>query len=265
MPVGLRDARVLLTGATGGIGGAIARALAAAGASVIVSGRRVDALDALAAAIGGIAISADLADPAGVDALLAAAGELDVLVACAALPASGRLATLTQRDVDRALEVNLRAPIALARALTPRMVERRRGQLVFIGSLSGTAATAGASIYCASKFGLRGFALALRAELAPAGVGVTHIQPGFIREAGMYADTGISLPRWMGTRTPQAVASAVVDAIAHDRAEVTVAAPFHGAGAKVAAVAPSLAAWATRRLGGDEIALEFEERQAGKR
>ena len=95
--------------------------------------------------------------------------------------------TLDAVHVDRALEVNLRAPVALAHALLPAMLERRRGALVFIGSLAGTAPTAGASTFCASKFGLRGFALALRAELAGSGVGVSHVRPGFIREEGMYA------------------------------------------------------------------------------
>src|SRR5581483_4242105 len=101
---------------------------------------------------------------------------------------------------------------------------------------------------------------ALRAELAGTGVGVSHVAPGFVRDAGMYADTGIALPWYMGTRTPQAVAAAVADAIERDRGEVTVAAAFNGAGAKLAGLAPGLAAWATRRLGGDAIALEFEER-----
>ena len=265
MGVPLPGARVLLTGATGGIGAAIARRLADAGASLSLVARRGAELDALAAQVGARAIRCDLAERGQLDALLAAAGEVDVLVACAALPASGRLTALEQRDIDRALEVNLRAPVALARALAPAMVARRRGQLVFIGSLSGMAATAGASVYCATKFGLRGFALALRAELAPGGVGVSHVQPGFVSEAGMYADTAIKLPRWLGTRPPSAVAEAVAQAIERDRGEITVAPATMRVGAQIASLAPGLAAWANRRLGGDRLALEFEERQAAKR
>ena len=145
------------------------------------------------------------------------------------------------------------------------MLERGRGALVFIGSLAGTAATGGASTYCASKFGLRGFALALRAELAGSGVGVSHVRPGFIREEGMYARTDIALPRGIGTRTPAQVSDAVMRAIEHDRGETTVAPPALGLGASLASLAPGFAAWASRLGGGERLALEFEERQADQR
>src|ERR1019366_1948387 len=97
------------------------------------------------------------------------------------------------------------------------------GHLVFIGSLAGKAATGGSSAYNATKFGLRGFALALRAELAPAGIGVSLVSPGFVSEAGMYADTNIILPRGVTTRTPAQVADALVRAIVENRAEINVA------------------------------------------
>jgi len=263
--VAIPGARVLLTGATGGLGGVLARRLARDGARLTVSGRRADVLEALAADLGARAIVADLADRGDVAALAAAAAQTDVLIACAALPGSGRLQTLESIHVDRALEVNLRAPVALAHALLPGMLARRRGALVFIGSLAGTAATAGASTYSASKFGLRGFALALRAELAGTGVGVSHIRAGFIRERGMYARTEIALPRGVGSRTPGQVTDAVIAAIERDRGEVTVAPPALGIGASLATLAPGFAAWATRHSGGDRLALEFEERQADQR
>jgi len=231
----------------------------------VLTGRRRDALDELAAELGARAIAADLAERGAVERLVAEAGELDVLVANAALPASGRLATREPAAIDRALEVNLRAPIALARALAPGMVARGRGQLVFIGSLQSKAASAGASIYCATKFGLRGFALSLRAELAGSGVGVSIVEPGFVSESGMYAETGIPLPRVLGTRRPSAVADAVARAIERDRGEVTVAAPLDAVGSALAGIAPGLAAWAMRVGGGDELALRFERQQAAKR
>jgi short-subunit dehydrogenase len=263
--VAIAGARVLLTGATGGLGTVLAEALTRKGAQLSVSGRRAEALLALAAELGARAIVADLAERGDVSALAAAAGETDVLIACAALPGSGRLQTLEAIHVDRALEVNLRAPVALAHALLPGMLERRRGALVFIGSLAGTAPTAGASTYCASKFGLRGFALALRAELVGSGVGVSHIRPGFIREEGMYARTEIVLPRGIGSRTPHQVSGAVIRAIEHDRAEITVAPRVLGVGASLATLAPDFAAWASRHSGGDRLSLEFEERQADQR
>ena len=173
MGVRLDGARVLLTGATGGVGQAIARRLSSEGAQLVLTSRRSDALRALADELGGQAIVVDLARREEVERLLAGAGEIDLLVANAALPGSGRLATLERDHVDRAIEVNLRAPIALAHGLVPSMLERGNGHLVFIGSLSGKAPNGGASLYSATKFGLRGFALALRAELAPAGIGVS--------------------------------------------------------------------------------------------
>jgi short-subunit dehydrogenase len=265
MGVLLSGARVLLTGATGGIGQAIARRLSSEGTQLVLTGRRADVLHALARELGARALVVDLAQREEVERLLAEVGEVDLLVANAALPGSGRLVTLERDHLDRALEVNLRAPIALAHGLVPPMVERGRGHLVFIGSLSGKAASGGASLYSATKFGLRGFALALRAELAPAGVGVSLVAPGFVRAAGMYADTQIKLPWGLSTRTPEQVADAVVRAVVENRGEVNVAAWTMRLGADVAGLAPALAARASRALGADRLALQFEERQADKR
>src|SRR5258707_3674118 len=108
--------RVLITGATGGIGLAIARAFADRGATLVISGRRSEILDPLAAEVRGRAVVSDLGRREDVERLVAQAGEVDVLVANAALPASGVLTELTQEQIDRMLEINLRAPIPLARA-----------------------------------------------------------------------------------------------------------------------------------------------------
>jgi short-subunit dehydrogenase len=263
--VAIAGARVLLTGATGGLGGALARRLHAGGAVLTLTGRRAEVLETLAEQLGARAIRADLAERDDVERLLVQAGEVDVLIANAALPGSGRLSSLDQVAIDRALEVNLRAPAALARALVPAMAGRRRGQLVFVGSLSGRAASAGASVYCATKFGLRGLALSLRAELAASGVGVTLVEPGFIGEAGMYGDTDIKLPRGVGTRRPEDVADAVLRAIERNRGVVTVATPGLGTGSHLAGIVPDFAAWATRRMGAEDLTAQFEEQQAAKR
>jgi short-subunit dehydrogenase len=231
----------------------------------VLTGRRVAVLEALAQELGAEALAADLTSRGEVERLLRAAGEIDVLVANAALPGTGRLVGLERETIDRALEVNLRAPIALAHGLLPGMATRGRGHLVFIGSLSGKAATAGSCVYNASKFGLRGFALALREELAAAGIGVSLVAPGFVRGAGMYARTEIQLPLGVTTRTPEQVASAVVRAISENRGEIDVASLTMRLGADFASLAPALAARATRALGGERLALEFEQRQAEKR
>jgi short-subunit dehydrogenase len=257
--------RVLLTGATGGLGAAVARRLAADGCRLVLSGRRVELLEALAAETGGEAIVADLSDPADVERLVEEAGEVDILIANAGLPGTGRLAAYTPAQVDRALAVNLRAPIVLAQALTQPMVARGHGHVVFMSSIAGKSATPRSSIYNATKFGLRGFSLALRAELRPAGVGVSTIFPGFIRDAGMFAETGIKLPPGVGTRTPEQVAAAVVRAIRRDKAEIDVA-PFSlRATAKLSGLAPEIVSQSGRLLGTDRIAGKFEDRQASKR
>jgi NADP-dependent 3-hydroxy acid dehydrogenase YdfG len=258
-------ARALVTGANGGIGAAIARALHVAGAAVVVTGRRADALAPLAASIGARTVVADLAERADVTRCMAEAGPIDVLVANAALPSSGPLLAFEPEQIDRALDVNLRAPIMMARAAAAGMLERRRGHIVFISSISGKVAAPGTSIYSATKFGLRGFALGLREDLHGTGVGVTTIYPGFIRDAGMFADTKVTLPRGAGTRTPEQVADAVLRAIRDDPAEITVAAFEQSLGALLAGISHPLVASMQRLLGGAKIAEEIAAAQAHKR
>jgi uncharacterized protein len=256
---------VLVTGATGGLGHAIARAFAARGARLILTGRRAEVLEPLAGEVGGRALTRDLSKRADVDRLADEASAVDVLVANAALPASGVLTELTQEQIDRMLEVNLRAPIALARALAPGMIERRRGHMVFISSLAGKVASPGSSIYSATKFGLRGFALAVREDLRAYGVGASVVLPGFVRDAGMFADARVELPRGVGTRSPEDVAAAVIHAIEGNRAEVEVAPASLRVGANFAAVAPQLAAAVSRRMGSEKIAADHTAGQQNKR
>ncbi len=202
----------------------------------------MEVLEPLASELHARALAVDLSEPTEVDRLLSEAGELDILVANAALSGSGKLDSLTMQEIDRALEVNLRAPIAMAHVLAPEMVRRGSGHLLFMSSLSGKAATAGSSIYNATKFGLRGFAGAMRAELHGTGVGVSAVFPGFIREAGMFADAGVKLPKGVGTRSPEDVAKAVVEAIEHNRGEMDVAPIALRLGSAFAGLAPEMSA-----------------------
>lgn len=255
----LASRRVLLTGATGGLGQAMAKALAARGAALILSARKADALGTLSAELPGEGhrtVPADLAEEGAAERLAAEAGDVDVLVANAGLPAAGWLADFTPEQVVRALRVNLEAPMLMTQALFPAMVERGDGHLVFVSSLSGKAASPRSSIYNATKFGLRGFALALRADLGPKGIGVSLVSPGFIREAGMFADAGAKPPPGMGTGTPEQVGEAVVKVIERNKAEIAVAPLPQRALAHFALTSPGIAARVQSGSAGQKAAEE---------
>jgi short-subunit dehydrogenase len=256
---------ILLTGATGGIGHAIARALHSRGAQLILTGRRTDVLEPLAAEISGTALAADLTQRADVERLIAEAGHADVLVSNAALPASGDLLSFSVEEIDRALDVNLRAPMVLSRHFAEQLTRRVAGHIVFISSLAGKSGQGGAGVYSATKFGLRGFAQGLRGDLAPSGVGVSAIFPGFIRDAGMFHDSNTQLPKGVGTSTPEQVAAAVVGAIERNRFEIDVAPLGMRVLTSFAAAAPATAARLSTRLGSDKITRDLAEGQRDKR
>ena len=249
----ISGSRVLLTGATGGLGRAIAKALGDRGAHLLLTGRMQEALDALAAELPSAeGLATDLADRAEVGALPERAGRVDILVHNAGLPGSGRLESFTPGEIDRVLDVNLRAGIMLTHALLPAMRERRSGHLVFISSIGGKAPTARASIYGATKYGLRGFAGGLRDDLHGTGVGVSAIFPGVIAGVGM--QEGVELPWYAPKRSAEDVGAAVLRAIEHDRPEIDVADPIQKAGVWLAALAPRLGGRARRLFPVEDIA-----------
>jgi uncharacterized protein len=266
----LRGKRALVTGASGGLGRAIAEALAGEGAVLVLSGRREQELRALAESLPGGAerhdvVTADLSEEGAGEKLVQEAGDLDVLVANAGLPGTGRIEDEPKSELTTTLQVNLETPMLMAREVIPQLVEKGAGQIVFIGSLNGKAATPFTSVYCATKFGLRGFALALREDLHPRGVGVSHVMPGFIRGAGMFADSGATAPPYLGTTPVGEVGEAVVSAIRHDRAEVEPATVRLRIATGIAHRHPELAARVQRRGGADEIARSLHEGHLRKR
>jgi short-subunit dehydrogenase len=255
----LAGRNALLTGATGGLGRAIALALAQRGARLALSGRKAEALEALAAELPGeghSVLPSDLAEPDAAEALAAAAGSVDLLVANAGLPGAGRMEDFSAEEVKRALRVNLEAPMVLAQALYPAMLAQGSGQLVFVASLSGKAPSPHSSIYNATKFGLRGFALGLRADLNPQGVGVSIVSPGFIREAGMFAESGATPPAGLGTSTPEKVARATVKAIESNKVEVAVAPMQQRFLAHFGLVSPGIAVRTAGGAAGQKAAAE---------
>ena len=261
----IAGSRVLLTGASGGLGAAIARGLHERGARLVLTGRRHEALAALAGEVDAETIVADLAVREDVDRLAREAGPVEILIANAALPAAAPLTHLSPQEIDRALDVNLRAPLVLCRALTPAMIQARRGHVVLVSSLGGRVATRSNPVYHATKFGLRGLAGALRVDLRDHGVGVSCVLPGFISEAGLFAESGAKLPFGVGTRSPRDVADAVARAVERNRAEVDVSPLSLRLGAVLWSLAPDAAGALADRLGSGEIASTFEDALREKR
>ncbi len=240
----------MITGASGGLGGAIARELARRGADLVLTARRQELLEVLAAETGGEVVLADLADRVDVDRLIDDAAGVDILVLNAGVGADTAIEEESADHIDLMLEVNLRAPIQMAAAFAQRKLEERRpAQIVMVGSLSGLAATPNTRMYNATKFGLRGFAHALRQDLDGTGIGVSLVSPGFIRDAGMFAEGDIELPPGVRTKSPQDVAAGVVKAIESDVAEVFVSPIELRLGATLATVAPGLSAAIQKRVG----------------
>jgi short-subunit dehydrogenase len=255
----IRGTSILLTGATGGLGRAVARDLDRKGARLVLTGRDEDAVIELASELDDAeAVVCDLADRAELERLAMRASDVDVVISNAALPASGTLDEFTAHELDRALDVNLRAPMVLARAALPPMVERRRGHLVFVSSMSGRLPSPYLSVYAATKWALRGFAASLRLELTGTGVGVSAVFPGAIADAGMFAEAGVQLPRMVGSRRSSAVAQAITEAIVANRGELAVASTMTRAAALFYALAPQTFCWLSQH----RRALDFAARLA---
>jgi 3-oxoacyl-[acyl-carrier protein] reductase len=179
----------LVTGASGGIGAAIARALHAQGAVVVLSGTRRDALDALAGALGErtFVCPADLRAAGAADALVtaaeAAAGPLAVLVNNAGMTRDGLALRMKDEDWQAVLDVDLSAPFRLARAALRGMLRRRAGRIIQISSVVGATGNAGQANYAAAKAGLVGMSKALAQEVASRGITVNVVAPGFVETA----------------------------------------------------------------------------------
>ena len=185
----LTGRKALVTGATGGLGEEIARALHAAGAQVALHGTRQEKLDALKAELGGdtVALAADLSDRDAVAKLAkdaeAALGQVDILVNNAGITRDGLFVRMSDADWDAVLDVNLGSVFRLTRALTHAMMRRRHGRIINITSVVGVTGNPGQANYCASKAGMIGMSKSLANEIASRSVTVNCIAPGFIESA----------------------------------------------------------------------------------
>lgn len=216
----------LVTGASSGIGRAVAIALAESGAQVIGLGRDMPALRSLATATGATVLKIDLesADELErfVEHSLPDLPPVDILVNCAG---SGRFAPLAEHsaeDIDRLIDVNVRAPIALTTAVLPGMRQRGRGRVVNVTSIAGRLGVPNETVYSATKGAVAVFSRALDAELTSTGVGVTVVVPGVVRTS-FFQRRGAAYDRkWPRPLPPERVAQAIVRAIARDRSEVVI-------------------------------------------
>ena len=260
----------MLTGAGGGLGGYIARSLAAEGANVVLSdmpGMPLDDLVDQLRATGSRAetVAADLADTAALEELVAEAeqaiGPLDILVNNAGLEFVGSFGAQTREQLEAITKVNLLAVMELTRVALLGMRERGRGHVVNMASVAGRVALSYYHTYNATKHGVVGFTHALRGELTGSGVSASVICPGFISRMGMYGrvEDQVKVPAALGRMPPESVGDAVVRAIRDDVPEVVVTSrptrPFFS----LAAAFPGLMLRINRFLGADETAYRFAE------
>ena len=242
----------VVTGASHGIGRATAQALSARGATVVVAGLDDDALGQLAAQVHGSSLEVDVRDPAHADEVvkhtLDRHGRLDVVVANAGIGHAGDVAAMTAERICDLVDINLRAPMLLARAALGPMLDQGAGALVFISSIAGGVLVPRESVYSATKAGVEAFAEPLREELRGTGVTVSTVAPGVV--ATQFFD-GRGEPydrRFPRPVRPEVIAAAVVRAIERDRRHQVVP-RWLGVAPRVRGIAPALYRTLARRFG----------------
>lgn len=253
----LDGASVLLTGGSRGIGPYIARALLARGGRVTLSARSAEDLEKTKASLDAdrvATVAGDVSNVTDRETMLADAeasfGPVDVLVNNAGIESNLPFPEYTEEEIHGIIAVNLDAAIQLTRLAVPGMLKRGRGHIVNVASLAGKAAVPYNTVYAATKHGLVGFTYSLRAELHGTGVSVSAVCPGYVTDAGMFAEQRLhkEVPKRSGTwTTPPKVAAAVIRAIEQDVPDIVVAG-FLGQIADVGmAISPRIAGAVARR------------------
>ena len=264
----LRGRNALVTGAAGGIGGYICRALAAEGVSLALSdipeAPQQELLDELSGRTIEVAsVPADISDRGDLAELPGRAeeaiGPIDILVNCAGLEFAGPFLDRSEEEITALIDVNLTATLLLTRAVLPGMLERGRGHVVNLASMAGKIPSPMLATYSATKHGVVGFTQALRFDLEDSPVGVSAICPGFVARAGMFGRLGAvpDPPPPMRPIQPEQVAEAVITAIRHDRAQVIVNGPGVRPLIALSAIAPTLFSKLARLRANDDFAEGF--------
>jgi len=249
----LTDARIVLTGAAGGIGSAVARRLAAAGATLLLTDLRQEPLDGLAVDLGATAaprvVATDIGSDAGRAALVAAARQhgANVLINAAGINPFGLFADQSAAEIAKAFAINAVAPVLLCHALLPVLRERPRAHIVNVGSTFGSIGFPGFAAYSASKYAVRGFSEALRRELADTDIRIHYVAPRATSTAlatervrAMNAELGV------GMDSPETVAAAIERVLREERREFLLGAPER-LFAKLNALFPALVDRSLRR------------------
>lgn len=222
---------VLLTGASRGIGGVIARTLAKEQATIVGVARSLQGLDQIGAEImtaGGqwIGIPFDISQvdqlPVLVEKVQDKTGAIDILINNAGIEIYRAFQNYSTADLQAVIGTNLLAAMELTRLVLPAMLRTHNGHIINITSLAGKKGHPYDSVYSASKAGLLMWSDAIRQELVGTGVEVSNVCPGYVSGQGLMADTGVPAPKLVGTSTPEAIATAVVEAIVNNRAEIIV-------------------------------------------
>lgn len=235
-----RKKTIFVTGATSGVGLKITELLITEGHTVFATGRNEVALKTLER-LGANVIQADLTTPTAIDKVCQQLPPLDVAILSAGVGKFGIAPVLADEDIAQMIELNISVPMYLSKRLAKTMMERGRGQLIFIGSQAGKVATPKASVYAATKHAIVGFTNGLRMELAPYNVKVTAIHPGpidtpFLDKASDASGYRESLGRFL--LTPEEVAQATIKTIKHPVREVNLP-RIMGLSSKLYAIAPA--------------------------
>ncbi len=263
----LRGKNALLTGASRGLGPYIARALANRGANLTLTARTADALEATArevsaAGVRAVSIPADVTDQTDRERMLknavAAIGPIDILINNAGIEWVCEYTKLSPELIEQMIQTNLVAPLILSRLVLPDMIARGSGHIVMMSSLGGKKGSPYSATYAATKAGLIEWTSGVREELRGTGVSASVICPGFVSDAGMFAEYGKRAPRLAGESQPDEVADAVVHAIKRDVGEITVNPGPKRLLSIANAISPGTVTWLLRRFG----VYEFYRQQA---